>query len=177
MNRFAIPLVAGAVVFLGSAALGQETAGIPKEIIKELEGFVGTWQIEGKIGDRVETGTYTCWWGRTADNKKVCLVGRFSNKSGESTRSGMNLIGWNSVRKCIEDRGFDAKGGNATIYWTPKSEKEWQGEVIMVVNGQEIKSKETLIKKGPFEIVTESESGKGGVSRYVFKKVSEKPKR
>ena len=26
----------------------------------------------------------------------------------------MNLIGWNAAKKCIEDRGFDANGGNAT---------------------------------------------------------------
>ncbi len=177
MKRWAIPFLAVAVAFLGNLAFGQEAAGIPEEIIKELDGLVGTWQIEGKMGERKETGTYTCWWGRTVDKRKVCLVGRFSYKSGDSIRNGWNLIGWNAVKKCIEDRGFDANGGNVTIYWTPKSVKEWQGEFIMVANGKEAKSKATLIKKSPSEIVTESESGKGEVARFVFKKVSEKPGR
>jgi hypothetical protein len=99
------------------------------------------------------------------------LVGRFFYKSGDWTQSGMNLIGWNSVKKCMEDRGFDANGGNATLYWTVKSEKEYQGNYVMVENGKEVKSKAVLIKKGPFEIVIESESETGEVSRFVFRKV------
>ncbi len=177
MKRLAVPLLVVAVAFLGNGAFGQEATGIPEEIIKELDGLVGTWQIEGKVGGKDQTGSYTCWWGRSEDKKKACLVGRFSYKSGDWTRSGMNLIGWNSVKKCIEDRGFDANGGNATIYWTPVSETEMRGVVLMVGNGKEVKLNATLIKKGPSEIVTESKGENGEVARFVFKKVPGKPRR
>ena len=173
MKRLTIALVGVAFAFLGNVAFCQDTPGIPDEIIKELDSLVGTWEIVGKVGDKEQKGTYTCWWGRTEDKKKVCLVGRFSYKTGESTRNGMNLIGWNATKKCLEDRGFDVNGGNATLYWTVKSPTEYQGEFVFVENGQEVKSKGVLIKKGPSELVTESESETGEVTRFVFTKVKE----
>jgi hypothetical protein len=159
--------------FLGNMAFGQEAAGIPEEIIAQLDSLVGTWEVEGKIGDKMQTGSYTCWWGRAADNKKACLVGRFAYKTSEAGRNGMNLIGWNSIKKCIEDRGFDANGGNATLYWTVKSPTEYQGEFLMVENGKETKSKGTLIKKGTSQIVMESESETGEVARFIFRRAKE----
>ncbi len=169
MRCLAIALVGAAVAFLGNVAFCQEKPGIPDEIIKELDSLVGTWKVEGKIGNKEQNGTYKCWWGRTEDKKKVCLVGRFSYAGSESMRNGMNLIGWNATRKCIEDRGFDVNGGNATLYWTVKSPTEYQGEFVFVENGQEVKSKGVLIKKSPSEIVMESESATGEVSRFVFR--------
>ncbi len=172
MRGLTIAVVGVAVAFLGNVAFCQDKPGIPDEIIKELDSLVGTWKVEGKIGNKVQNGTYKCWWGRTEDKKKACLVGRFSY-TGASTRNGMNLIGWNATKKCIEDRGFDVNGGNATLYWTVKSPTEYQGEFVFVENGQEVKSKGVLIKKGPSEIVMESESAAGEVSRFVFRKDKE----
>ena len=88
MKRLTIALVVVAIAFLGNVAFGQETAGIPDEIIKELDALVGTWKVEGKIGDKEQTGKFTCRWGRTEDKKKVCLVGRFSYKTGEIPGAG-----------------------------------------------------------------------------------------
>lgn len=172
-----ITVVAGlSIALLGNMAFCEDAVGIPDEIIRELDSLVGKWEIVGKIGGKEQTGTYTCWWGQTEDKKKACLVGRFAYKSGTSTRNGMNLIGWNVTKKCIEDRGFDANGGNATLYWTVKSPTEYQGEFAMVENGREVKSKGTLVKKGPSEIVMESVSDTGDVARFVFTKVKEESK-
>jgi hypothetical protein len=171
MKRLTIPFVVAAVAFLGKLAFGQEPAGIPAETIKELDWLVGTWEVAGKIGDKEQTGGFTCWWARTEDKRKCCLIGRFSYKTDGKTRSGVTLIGWNAEKKCIEDRGFDANGGNDTLLWTTKSPTEWEGQVLMVEDGRPVKSKAVLVKKGPSEIVMESESEAGEVSRFVFRRV------
>lgn len=178
MKRFTLLFcVVGAVALLGNMAFGQESAGTPTEIIKELDGLVGKWQVEGKIGDKSQAGTYSCRWARTEDKRKVCLVGQFSYNTDGMERSGVNLIGWNAAKKCIEDRGFDGNGGNATLYWRLKSSTELDGEVIMVVNGKEVRSKEVLTKKGPSEIVVESKSETGQEARWVFRKVKAEEKK
>jgi hypothetical protein len=177
MKRLTLSLAVMAVAFLGNAVFGQEAAGIPDEVIKELDVLVGTWTVEGKIGDKEQTGEFTCRWERTEDKRKVCLRGRFSYKTGDDTRSGVTLLGWNAAKNCIEDRGFDANGGNARLLWTVKSPTEWQGEVVTVENGKEVTSKAVLIKKGPSEVVMETESDTGEVARFVFRKVEEEPKK
>ena len=63
------------------------------------------------------------------------------------------------------------------MYWKVKSPTQWQGEVLMVEDGQEVKSKAVLIKKGPSEIVMESESETGEVARFVFRKVKRERKK
>lgn len=167
---FVIAVLAIAAACLPQTALAQEASGIPDEIVKELGSIVGTWEVEGKIGDKKQTGGFTLRWARTDEKKKICLIGEFSYKTGEEVRSGITLIGWDAAKKCIEDRGFDANGGNATLYWKVKSPTQWQGEVVMVENGKEVKSEAVLIKKGPSEIVMESQSETGEVARFVFRK-------
>jgi hypothetical protein len=173
MRRFSSNLIAAAVVVTGlhQVVVAQEAAGIPEEITQELNGLVGTWKSEGKVGGKEQTGEFTCRWARTEDGKKVCLTGRFSYKTGDEVRSGVTLIGWNAAKKCIEDRGFDANGGNSVLYWTVKSPTQWDGEIVRVEDGQEVKLKAVLVKKRPSEIVMESESETGEASRWVFRKV------
>jgi hypothetical protein len=174
---FVIAVFAVSVACLPQTALSQEASGIPDEIVKELDSLVGTWESEGKVGDKEQSGGFTCRWARTDEKNKICLVGRFSYKTGDEVRSGTTLIGWNAAKKCIEDRGFDANGGNVVLYWKVKSPTQWQGEVVMVEDGQEVKSKAVLIKKGPSEIVMESESETGEVARFVFRKAKRERKK
>jgi hypothetical protein len=164
------------LTLLGATAWGQESSGIPDNIIKELDFFVGTWESEGKIGDVTETGRFTCRWARTDDGKQCCLIGRFSYKRGDKTRSGVTLLGWNAAKKCIEDRGFDGNGGNGRLLWTVESPDTWKGEMTFVEDGKEVTSSGVLIKKGPREIVMETTSETGEASRFVFRKVADAKK-
>ena len=175
MKRLTIALVAvaAAVAFLGNMVLAQEPVGIPEEIVKELDYLAGTWNVEGKVEGKEQTGGFTCRWARTADKKKVCLIGRFSYKTGDEARSGVTLIGWNAAKKCIEDHGFDANGGNGTLCWKIESPTLLRGEVSMVEDGQEVKGKAVLVKKGPSEFVYEAELENGEVARVVCRKVKE----
>lgn len=176
MKRLAIAFVVLAVALLGNVTFGQEAAGIPDEIIKEIDTLAGTWKVEGKLGGKEHTGGFTCRWARTEDKKQVCLMGNFSYKTGDVSWSGVTLIGWNAAKKCIEDRGFDDNGGNATLCWTVVSPTHYKGEITLVQGGKTITGKADLIKKGPAEIVLEAEMDNGDVSRVVFRKVKQERK-
>ena len=171
-----IAVVVMAVAFLGNVTVAEEAPGIPDEIIAELDWFVGTWKAEGKVGNQKQTGGITLRWAQTKDGKKVCLIGRFSYTTGDETRSGANIIGWNVAKECVEDRGFNDLGGNGTLYWFIESATKWRGEIVTVMDGEEINSKADLIKKGDSEIVIESVTDDGEVSRVEYTKVERKRK-
>ena len=147
MKCFTIPVVVAAVAFLGNVILGQEPSGIPENIIKELDSFVGTWRVEGKIGDKEVTGTCTLRWVRTEDDGKICLSGRGTFQIDGKTQHVATLMGWNAANKCIEDRGFDAEGGSGINYWTVTSPGTWQGEIRRVNNGREVESRRSSLSK------------------------------
>ena len=92
-------------------------------------------------------------------------------------RSGVTLIGWNAAKKCIEDRGFDVLGGNATLLWTVESPTLWRGDITIVENGETIKAKADLVKTGTSEIVYEAEMDNGDTARVVFRKVKRERKK
>lgn len=178
MRQLSIALVAAAVAVVGfhHAAAAQDAA-IPDEIVKELNGLVGTWESEGKLGGEEQTGGFTCRWARSEDKKKVCLIGHFSYKTGDEVRSGVTLIGWNAAKKCVEDRGFDDLGGNATLLWRIESPTLWKGDITIVEDGETIKAKADLVKKSPTEFVYEAELDNGDTARVVFCKVKTERKK
>lgn len=171
MKRSAIALLLVAVITcLDKVAPAQEANGIPQDIVATLDSIVGTWSVEGNVGDKKHSGEFTLRWQRTEDNKKVCLLGRFSFVTGGEPRSGVTLIGWNAANKCIEDRGFDANGGNGVLYWTIESPTHWRGETVAARDGETMTGKSELIKKSDSEYVMESEYDNGDVSRIVLRK-------
>jgi hypothetical protein len=171
MKRLIISVVTAAFSLGGAVTVAEEAAGIPADIIKELDWLVGTWKAEGKVGDEMQTGGFTCRWAKTEGKKKVTLIGRFSYTTGDETRSGITLVGWNAAKRCIEDRGFDDLGGNAALCWTVESATLWRGNVTIVQDGQTVTAKADLVKKGPSEFVYEAEMDNGDVARIVFRKV------
>ena len=48
---FVIAVLAIFAACFPQTALAQRANGIPDEIVKELGSLVGTWEVEGKIGD------------------------------------------------------------------------------------------------------------------------------
>ncbi len=178
MRRLSIALAATVFVIAGlhHVADAQEAA-VPDEIIKELNGLVGTWESEGKVGGEEQTGGFTCRWARSEDKKKVCLIGNFSYKTGDEVRSGVTLIGWNAAKKCIEDRGFDVLGGNATLLWKIESPTLWKGDITIVEKGETITAKADLAKKSPTEFVYEAAMDNGDTARVVFRKMKTERKK
>lgn len=169
-------LIAVTASCVGGMTLAEDAPGIPDKIIKEMNYFVGTWKAEGKVGNEMQTGGITLRWAPAKGGKKVCLIGRFSYTTGDETRSGTNIIGWNAARKCIEDRGFNDLGGSGTLYWFPKSDTLLKGEIIHIQDGEEIHAKANLVKRGDNEIVIESVTDDGEVSRVEYTRVERKRK-
>lgn len=172
MKSISIPILAVTIAVFGNVALADDAPGIPDEIIKELGSLVGTWEVQGTVGDKTQTGGFTCRWAQSKEKRKCCLIGKFSYTTGDELTSGMTLIGWNAAKKCIEDRGFDAQGGNATLLWTVKSPTLWRGDITMVRGGEEIKATADLVKKDNGDFVYEAEMDNGEVASLVFTKVS-----
>lgn len=179
MKRLSIVLVvmAFATACIHKPAPAEETSGIPDEVINQLDSFVGNWESEGKIGDKERTGRFNCRWARTDEKEKICLIGEFSYKTGEEVRSGVTLVGWNTTKKCIEDRSFNALGGNATLLWKMESPTHWRGDIIMEESGETTKAKADLIKKSDTEFVMEAEYDNGDVARSVYRKVKRERKK
>ena len=174
---FVFAVLAIAAACLPQTVLAQEASGIPDEIVKELDSLVGIWEVEGKIGDKQQTGGFTLRWERTEDKKKICLSGRFLFVlDGKETR-GVTLIGWNAGKQCIEDRGFDANGGNGILYWKVDSPTLWKGESIGFEDGKTVTGKVHLVRKSDSEFVFEAEYENGDVSRSVLRKVKRERKK
>ncbi|TWU34841.1 hypothetical protein Poly41_39840 [Novipirellula artificiosorum] len=176
MKRFSI-LIALAAIVTANTCVVASAEGISDEIVKELDYLVGKWESEGNVGDKHQVGGFTCRWARTEEKEKVCLFAEFSYKTGDDINSGVTLIGWNEAKQSIEDRGFNASGGNATLLWTIKSPKLWQGDLTFIKNGETLKGKGDLIKKSDSEFVFEAEYDNGDVSRIVFRKLKQERKK
>jgi hypothetical protein len=179
MNRLSIFLVvlALAATCLQKTASAEEASGIPDEIVKQLDGLVGTWKAEGKIGDKQQTGEFTLRWERTDDKKKICLFGRFLFVVDGKESRGVTLIGWNAGKQCIEDRGFDANGGNGILYWKIDSPTLWKGELIDFADGKTVTGEVYLVRKSNSEFVFEAEYDNGDVTRSVMRKVKRERKK
>ena len=179
MKRLTIVLVAAAIALtsLHRATSAEEAGGIPDEIVKELDSLVGTWETEGKIGNKRQTGEFTLRWERTAEKKKICLSGKFLFVVDGNESRGVTLIGWNAGKQCIEDRGFDANGGNDVLYWKVKSPTLWKGELVSVADGETVTAKADLIRKSDTEFVMEAEYDNGDISRSVMRKAERERKK
>ena len=176
MKRLAISLIAVAASCIGTVAVAEDKPGIPDEIIAELDGLVGTWAVDGNVGDKKQTGDFICRWAQNRQNRRCCIIGDFSYTIGDQLSSGVTLIGWNATEGCIEDRGFDAQGGNGRLLWTVKSPTHWTGVITIVRSGEEVEAEAHLIKKEDGSIVYEAEGDDGKVARHVFTKVKKERK-
>ena len=172
---FVIAVLAISAACLQQTALAQESSGIPDEIVKELDGIVGTWKVE--LADPQQKGEITFRWERTENKEKICLSGRSFFVIDGRRLHGVSLVGWNAGKQCIEDRGFDANGGNGVLYWKIDSPTLWKGESIDVADGKTVTGKVFLVRKSPSEFVFEAEYENGDVSRSVMRKVKRERKK
>ncbi len=179
MTRMIATLSVIAVLFLFGVSYGGEPqqGGVPNDVVEQLEYMVGTWNVTGNLSDEEFTGTASYRWTASRGKRKCCLTTNWMIKRGGEPHPGTSLIGWNAAKKCLVECGFNAAGGCSMMIYTIKSAKEWRGEFAEVHDGEEIKGKGVLIKKGPTEFVYEGETTTGETGRLVFKKVDKKRER
>jgi uncharacterized protein (TIGR02246 family) len=92
----------------------RETAYVPSsnyEHLRDLEWLVGTWMA--RDGDK--TLELTCAW----TGNRNFLMRKFTLKTIKgTTRTGVQLIGWDPVRGSIQSWVFDSDGGFGSERWT-----------------------------------------------------------
>jgi hypothetical protein len=169
MRSVVTPLVAFVVAATLVPAYGQEQTEVPGDILAELDYFVGTWQIEGRIGEKQLKGTWSTRWARG----KHCLIQQSSETVEGEAKPAMStgVCGWDPAKKRITHHVFWSDNTCYTLRYMVKSPTEWEGEVTGVGGGVEFTAKNKLVKKGPDEFVYESRNSDGEEIEGVFRKV------
>lgn len=89
--------------------------------IADLEWLIGTWTAE-EHGSKSES---VCRWGA---NKSFVERSYSTTQPDGSVSSGIQIIGWNPERGCVQSWNFAADGGHATGIWTPR-ERGWSADI------------------------------------------------
>jgi uncharacterized protein (TIGR02246 family) len=99
------------------------------EHLKELGWLVGDW--ENSFDDTVFTASY-----RWSKNKNF-LIQRFSLKVLDYRElSGMQLIGWDPIKKSIRSWMFDSDGGFGTGQWVQDGDSWYVNTVFVLADGR-----------------------------------------
>jgi uncharacterized protein (TIGR02246 family) len=89
--------------------------------IADLEWLIGTWTAE-EHGSKSES---VCRW---VANKSFVERSYSTTQPDCSVLSGVQIIGWNPERGCVQSWNFSADGGHAIGIWTPR-ERGWSAEL------------------------------------------------
>ena len=104
--------------------------GIPDDAKEYLGKLVGKWEVETQIGGKT---FHTHGYGKWAPDE-VCLIWHFSGEDiqtgGDQSSSGM--IGWDSKRKKLIERGFSSNGESFFATWELKADRKCVSSVESV---------------------------------------------
>jgi uncharacterized protein (TIGR02246 family) len=89
--------------------------------IADLEWLIGMWTAE-EHGSKSES---VCRW---VANKTFVERSYSTTQPDGSILSGVQIIGWNPERECVQSWSFSADGGHAIGIWTPR-ERGWSAEI------------------------------------------------
>ena len=159
-----------AVLGATTALQGQEEGQVPKEMLKELQYLVGTWKVEGIVGDEKVEGTWSVRWGPG----KYCLMRQSSVSFGDETVTGIGIIGWDGATKTITEQVFSSKNDSALLRWKVLPSGNWEGELSGFRDGKKVNSTLKFTKKGRGEIVYEEKTADGEGVEGILRKVPRK---
>ncbi len=113
------------ICLLGSA-VSLRAQSMPENVKKSLDKLVGTWEITTMIDDRKVKERVKLGW--VNDESVLVYQGEGENfRSGTKVRfSGM--LGWDPVKKTVEESGFDTSGGTFKADHKITDEK-WIGQM------------------------------------------------
>lgn len=175
--RNAFTLSAGVFVglFVVSLANAQDSDGIPKKVLKELEFMVGKWETEMMDGGvTVGKATHERKWAPG----KYCLLFSWSMElKGEKVES-RGISGWNVKGKAVVEHWYGSNGASITVRYPLGKMKNdaWEGTHRLVEpDGTEKKGKCRLEKGEDQWIFTTEweEDGKKVTSKNVTRKIKE----
>ena len=120
--------VRSALLFLclSGSAVSLRAQSMPEHVKNALDKPVGTWEITTTIDDRKVTERVKLEW--VNDESVLVYQGKGENfRSGAKVRFS-GVLGWDPVKKIVEESGFDTSGG--TFKADHKiTDKKWIGQM------------------------------------------------
>jgi hypothetical protein len=122
-----ITVVLAATLLLANVAAAADGPGIPKDILKAMERYIGKWQFEGTEKDQPVRGSITYRWAPG----KHCLLWDAVYTNPQGTFLGTATVAWDPAKKQLVERDFWPDGNWNTYTYTVKSNL-WTGEAMHV---------------------------------------------
>jgi hypothetical protein len=159
---------------LATAAPPAESIKLPKDVIRMYEYAVGTWQIEGRVGDVRLKGTWTCRW---APGKHFQLISASVKSEGAKKPRKMSAVsGYDPVNKRTIEQIYWSDGSYYRISYDAANPIVDEGTIPGEVSGEEagkaMKSELQVVRKGPREFLYLSKDAAGDEVEVVFRKVA-----
>jgi hypothetical protein len=155
---FIVLLVLGAVVVRADTPTSAQAIGMPPEVRKEIESYVGKWKVAGTAdGSRIK--------GRASyrlSRGEHCVHGDFSAMVGETQVDYAFITGWDSTTEWYTEHGIDSTGEVYTIRYKRKSPKVTEGEYSGTLLRRKTIAKIRIERNGQDEFtvtVTEARAG------------------
>ena len=159
--------------FATSFAQAEETASIPKQVLKELDFMVGTWETEMKEdGVTVGKATHERKWAPG----EYCLRFSWSMELKGQKMEAIGISGWTVKGKAVVEHWYGSDGSFSTVRYPLGKMKSdaWEGTHRLVeADGKERKGKCRLEKGDDQWVYTAEweEDGKKITARNVTKKI------
>lgn len=153
-----------ACLFLAATTLviGQQQTGVPPEVQKEIEYYVGNWKVEGTADDSAIKGKASYKLSRG----KHCILGDWSAMVGETPVNYAFVTGWDSTTEWYTEQGIDSTVGEVyTIRYKRKSPTVTEGEYAGTLAGKVCTAKVRIERQGPDEFTVRVTEGKAGNDR------------
>jgi hypothetical protein len=116
-----------------NAAWAQGPTAIPPEVVESWSAIIGNWEIEGRVGSAVITGSASFEW--AADEH--CYVGQevwHVGSEGRVVRLAL-IGGWDAATNETVEQGFSSAGSSATVRFLSGGPGEMAGGVQGKIEG------------------------------------------
>ncbi len=146
-----------ALAVLGNLVCAQEEAApeaankaqMPPEAVRVLAYYVGSWSVEGTVGDKPLKGT-----GRfDMPEGQYCVIGSVSFAVDGQTERFSIVSGWDSSTGWLTEQGVGSDGGVYSLRWKNVSAAVDEGELVGTVGGKQFTEKDRVERKGDGEFV------------------------
>ena len=168
-SRHLLTLRLADLYFDRATELGTEvTHTSPDDLAKVMSYYVGSWSVEGTMGD-------TPFKGRAYFRMPVgnhCTMGTVSFRAEKELISFSLVSGWDSSTGWVTEQGSGSDGTVYTLQWRKVSETVDEGEVVGTLNGKKVTEKNRLERKGKDDYVvvcTERTEGDKSMPDITFK--------
>lgn len=159
-----------------SLVMGQADDGspLPEEIAKMYECQMGTWKIEGSVGEDTATARWSCRWARGKHCYFITCSADSVDEEGVVHKMAA-IGGYDSTKQQTIEKIFWSNDRHYTIRYDVSSPilevGVYKGEIECVEKGKTYTAPVNVERKGPSVFVYRSETAEGDKIELVFRKV------